>query len=166
MKINPQTNRPYTTLELSSKARDYYIGFKSRQIYYGYDMLVATDGDNIMSVHPDYFPDSDDIRVFFCTVRRQVEEDGFTKHIGVWDVTTILPTCEPLPTPEEMHNGWVALNKHITPEFFRKNGVNYLHGRPASPEDQDKYDREKDKRQYKRRKPASYQMVVDKTSVE
>lgn len=150
MKKNPINNLPFTTLELSGIAREYYIGFKSRQIDFGFDMLVATDGINTMNVLPDYIPESEDIRVFYCTVRRQVETDGYVKHIGVWDMTDILPCCPQLPTPEELHNGWNVIHKRATPYFFRKNGVAYKHGRPATPEDQDRYDREKDRRLYKK----------------
>lgn len=151
MKINPQTNTPFTSLELSSIAREYYIGFKSRQVDFGFDMLVATDGINTMSVLPDYVPESDDIHVFFCTVRRQVENDGYVKHIGVWDMTSILPTCQPCPVGADLHDAWMVIRKRATPEYFTKNGVHYRNGRPASPEDQDRYDREKDRRKYKHR---------------
>ena len=73
MLINPYTHRPFTTLELSQVAVDYYDNFRSRRIQNGFTMFIATDGLHSMVVSKDYQPESEDIAMFVCEVRRSVK---------------------------------------------------------------------------------------------
>lgn len=57
-----------TLLELSSVAREYYDGLRSRNIAQGWEKYVATDGTSCMFVRSDYDPQPGEA-VFYIVVR-------------------------------------------------------------------------------------------------
>ena len=58
-----------TTLEKSQKAQDYYDLYKSKNLFSGFEKLVATDGITEMFVNSDYEPENAEIMVFKLDTR-------------------------------------------------------------------------------------------------
>ena len=58
-----------TTLEKSQKAQDYYDLYKSKNLFSGFEKLVATDGITEMFVNSDYEPENSEIVVFKLDTR-------------------------------------------------------------------------------------------------
>lgn len=121
MKTNPKTNKPYTLLELSSVAREYYDSYRSSQIQSGFDKYVATDGEHTMFVSAAYEPETDDIAVFHCDVRRGA--NGYHGPSG-----TGVTLHRPQPPYEEQRLWHDFARFRDVPEYYTKGGKEYHHG--------------------------------------
>lgn len=122
MKINPSTNKPFTILELSTVARNYYDDYRSMQIQSGFDKYIATDGENIMFVTAAYEPENDDIVVFHCEVRRGANAYHQASGTGV-------SLHKPYPDEEQKQLWHEFARFRDNPAFYLKNNKEYTHGK-------------------------------------
>lgn len=124
MLINEATGKPFTLLELSSVAREYYDSYRSGQIQSGFDKYIATDGYNVMFVSAAYEPENDDIAVFHCDVRR-----GGNATTGEHVSGTGVSLHKPYPTDEQNQLWHEFARWRDSPAFALKNNREYRHGK-------------------------------------
>lgn len=125
MKINPQTNHPFTLAELATIATTYYDNYRSGQIKSGFKETVCTDGINTMFVPASYTP-TDDEAVFMCDVRRAGNACRETSGTG----------CHLIKykgqETEETEQLWREFLKwRSTPEYYKKGDTIYIYGKPV-----------------------------------
>lgn len=132
MKINPITNQPFTLLELSQVATNYYDSYRSKQIISGFEKCVCTDGQYTMFVLPNYIPQSPDEVVFFCSVRR-----GNDARLEVHGTGTMLYRTYNYGPKDPIFNGIEtddatlirAAHRALNPRFFAQGHRVCYHGR-------------------------------------
>lgn len=128
MKINPETNKDFTMLELSCIARKYYDDYRSRQIQSGFAMYICTNGIDTMFVDSMYDPQTPDEVVFMCDVRQGANaRDGYTRGTGVHLFKTNFDN------PEDPGHRKIEFFCTV-PKFHVKNNLVFYNGKVYRPE--------------------------------
>lgn len=120
----------YTDLQCAAVAERYYNEYRSKQIQSGFELFIATDGENCMFVSPSYQPDDEDIdlRIFRCEVRKGADGRCNTAGSGL---TLVWPRTE-----EAEDQLWRAFERFCaTPPYYKKNGIVYHNGKSQMPVD-------------------------------
>ena len=120
----------YTDLQCAAVAEHYYNEYRSKQIQSGFELFIATDGENCMFVSPSYQPDDEDIdlRIFRCEVRKGADGRSTTAGSGL---TLVWPR-----TDEAEDQLWRAFERFCAPPpYYKKNGIVYYNGKQQKPVD-------------------------------
>lgn len=128
MKINPETNKEFTILELSRIAREYYDNYRSRQIQSGFAMNVCTNGIDTMFVDSEYDPQTPEEVIFMCDVRQGADaRDGYTRGTGVHLFKTYFDSPE---DPGHRKKDYFR----TVPKFHVKSNLVFYNGKVYRPE--------------------------------